>query len=363
MRSLSRDGMEPMRITKTVYKVGDFVSWQKAGSLILSPSFQRRPNWGNPAKSYLIDTVARGLPIPIVFIRERLDLGDVQPKREVVDGQQRLRTLIAFVDGTALPDFDAERDTFKVRRSHNRELAGKAFNELVRDLQEEILNYEMSVHILPSYTEDRDVLQIFARINSTGVKVNPQELRNAAWFGLFKSAMYALSYEQLDRWRRWGLFTENEIARMEEVELVSELVQLMLSGPSGHSQAALNRLYEDLDDNFPDETEVSRRLRAVLDVIDDLVGSDLSGLQFSRVTLFYTMFELLYDRMFGLRSPLERTSARPVPGSIGACLRRASSQISEGRLHPDLLKGLRGAGSHASVRAERLEYLRRACRV
>ncbi len=35
--------MKTLDIAKTVYKVSDFASWQKAGSLVLSPSFQRRP--------------------------------------------------------------------------------------------------------------------------------------------------------------------------------------------------------------------------------------------------------------------------------------------------------------------------------
>lgn len=350
--------MEPMRITKTVYKVGDFISWQRSGSLLLSPSFQRRPNWLAPAKSFLIDTVARGLPLPIVFIRERLRLGDVQAQREVVDGQQRLRTLISYVDASALADYEPQRDQFTVRRSHNRELAGKPFSQLVSDAQQNILNYEMSVHILPTNTDDRDVLQIFARLNSTGVRLNSQELRNAAWFGPFKSAMYRLAYEQLERWRRWGLFTENEIARMEEVELVSELTQLMISGPSGHSQPALDRLYERFDESFHEDAEISRRFRAVMEVLDEHLGDELSALPFSRVPLFYTLFELVYELMFGLEVNLEKRPAGIVPRSLMSGVRRASSLIQAGNLDPELLKGLRGAASHVGVRADRLTFLR-----
>jgi hypothetical protein len=48
--------MIPMPIQKTFYRVGDFVSWQKAGTLELSPAFQRRSVWKPGAKSFLIDT-------------------------------------------------------------------------------------------------------------------------------------------------------------------------------------------------------------------------------------------------------------------------------------------------------------------
>jgi hypothetical protein len=43
-------------------------------------------------------------------------------------------------------------------------------------------------------------------MNSTGLKLNSQELRNAAWFGEFKTSMYAISAEQLQRWRKWRIF-------------------------------------------------------------------------------------------------------------------------------------------------------------
>ena len=52
-----------------------------------------------------------------------------------------------------------------------------------QDLQQRILDYQFSVHVLSPGVDDREVLSIFARMNSTGVKLNPQELRNAEYFG------------------------------------------------------------------------------------------------------------------------------------------------------------------------------------
>src|SRR3989338_7244026 len=116
--------MDTISMTRTQYRVSDFISWQKSGTLELSPSFQRRPIWPPAAKSYLIDTVVRGLPIPIIFLRERKsDLSTLEPKREVVDGQQRLRTLISYIAPKTLKDFKEERDAFTVKEEHNNELA------------------------------------------------------------------------------------------------------------------------------------------------------------------------------------------------------------------------------------------------
>ena len=87
-----------------------------------------------------------------------------------------------------------------------------------------MLDYDFSVHVLPADTEDRDVLQIFARMNSTGLKLNDQELRNAEFYGSYKEAAYRLAYEQLGRWRSWGIFSETDIARMLEVEETSDII-------------------------------------------------------------------------------------------------------------------------------------------
>src|SRR5439155_22871656 len=101
------------------------------------------------------------------------------------------------------------------------------------DVRQAILDYQFSVHILPASVDDREVLQIFARMNSTGLKLNSQELRNAAFFGEFKTSMYAIAAEQLQRWRTWRIFTEAQISRIGEIEITSDFAQLMISGLVG----------------------------------------------------------------------------------------------------------------------------------
>jgi hypothetical protein len=68
---------------RTNYKVSDFITWYKDEALELNPRFQRRPVWKPGAKSYLIDTIVRGLPIPVIFLRElKADLKTFKPGRE-----------------------------------------------------------------------------------------------------------------------------------------------------------------------------------------------------------------------------------------------------------------------------------------
>ncbi len=327
--------MKIWETVKTTYKVSDFISWQRAKTLILSPSFQRRPVWQPGAKSYLIDTILRGLPIPIIFLREqKSDLSRLEPRREVVDGQQRIRTLISFVESLLLEDYKPERDEFTIQKTHNKELAGKKFTGLDVDSKQSILDYTFSVHIFPANVDDREILEIFARMNSTGVKLNPQELRNARYFGEFKTSMYKLASEQLNRWREWRIFTEYNIARMDEVEITSEFALLILKGLTGKSQVAINNIYKANDVPYPERTEVEQRFRTVMDAIDDRFGNDIRFLPFRKQTMFYHLFLIMYNLLYGASSNLEPTRPKHVEPNIIAKIKLAGERI-ESKTAPD----------------------------
>lgn len=346
-------------ITRTTYKVADLLSWQRGGSLQLSPIFQRRPSWSPRAKSFLIDTVIRGLPTPIIILREKTDLSTLEPRREVVDGQQRLRTIFSFVDPDSISDYDEATDHFRISRAHNRDLAGSEYADLSAELKRRMLNYEFSVHVLPADTDDREVLEIFSRLNATGVKLNRQEIRNAEFAGEFKTLMYELAHEQLDRWRSWKIFTEGQIARMAEVEETSDFVVLMMRGVHGQTADLLDGIYKDLEEDFPHGPVVGERFRRVMDRIDDDLGAVIPRTRFRRKVLFHTLFTFLYDRLYGLGSPLERAKAKPLPPRelLQNAVTAASARIAQGDLPEDLAKALRGATNDRKTRQARLDFL------
>jgi hypothetical protein len=93
--------------------IQDFVEYDKQKALVLNPAFQRRAVWNEKAKSYLIDTILRGKPIPKIFMRQQINASTRTSIREVVDGQQRLRTILSFIN-----------DGFKVSILHNQEYGG-----------------------------------------------------------------------------------------------------------------------------------------------------------------------------------------------------------------------------------------------
>ncbi|MFL6764936.1 MAG: DUF262 domain-containing protein [Sphingomicrobium sp.] len=358
--------MNEIRTLRTGYRVSDFLTWQGNGSLQLNPDFQRRAVWKKKAKSFLIDTILRGLPMPIIFLRDlKSDLRSLRPKRDVVDGQQRIRTILSFVDGSLLPDFDPERDEFTIDKAHNPDLAGKTFADLLDDERQAILDYEFSVHSFAADTDDRDILQIFARMNSTGLKLNPQELRNAEWFGEFKTLAYSLATEQLQRWRDWGIFSPDDIARMSEVELTSEFMLLILNGILAKSKKVLDTYYEIFDEAFRDGPEVARRTRATFETIEALLSKEEIRQGFSTRSMFFALFTSVYGLQFEIRTsvaigewqPLKRQKAKPLPINLADRFRGAAAAVKDGTAPGEVLAATRGATADAKSRRAIIEYL------
>lgn len=351
--------MESLNILKTQFRVREFVDWQRTKTLVLNPRFQRRGVWNPKAKSFLIDTIVRGLPIPIIFLRDQTsDLGSLEHKREVVDGQQRLRTLISYIDPSLLTDYNSDRDAFQVMEIHNPELANLSFAELPANLRQRILDYEFSVHVLSSGVDDREILSIFARMNSTGVKLNRQELRNADFHGAFKTSMYETAFGHLPRWRGWRIFTDDGIARMQEVELTSEFAYLMLHGLTAKSEAALDQLYKNREEEFPERVEVERRLSVVLDTIEEKLGLDGEIRLFRRRALFFGLFAFLYDTQFEIGSPLQAKRAKPVPSEIISGVRKVGQTIRDQSAPNKVLESVTRRNTNLQERTRIFDYFK-----
>ena len=232
----------------TTYAVTDFLEWEASKQLVLTPKFQRRDVWVPKAKSYLIDTILRGMPIPPLFVRLRIDPVARRSQREVVDGQQRLRAILGYV-----------RNEFPVLKVHSPDFGGLYYTELPDDARVSFLGYKFSVNVLQDVS-DTEVLSIFARINTYTVKLNAQELRNASFFGAFKQTVYDLAHGHYAFWQNNGILTDSQLTRMADDELVSELVVSMLDRIRGTKAKDLEQFYTKFDDEFPEAERIEPRV-------------------------------------------------------------------------------------------------------
>lgn len=310
-----------MRIISKIYSISDFLSWSQKGELVLQPRFQRRDAWSPQARSYLIDSIVRGLPIPKFFIREQIDLETKRTIREVVDGQQRLRAILDFIDGQ-----------LSIIRIHNKDLAGKSFDDLPDEGKKDFLSYPISTDLLVG-ASDADVLNVFSRINSYTLTLLQQEKLNAEFIGPFKQNIYSLALTHHEFWVNNKILTDRSIARMGDAELVSEIVIGMIDGLQG-GKTYIRKFYEKYEEEFPAGDRVTVQFNRIIDIIAAIFPEDLRSTPYRRSPLFISLDLAFFDLVYGMGSEISRPK-RPIPSksyvSIANELRELGAQISRSK--------------------------------
>ena len=182
--------------------------------------------------------------------------------------------------------------------------------------------------ILRGTLSDAEVLEIFSRLNRYSVRLNNQELLNGTYFGHFKQSCYALSYEHLEFWRRNGVFTENGIARMLEVQLVSELTISQLDGLQD-KKSSIPDFYDHYDNVYEERDRVEAQFRSTIDQIAAALEGELRVSEFHRAPLFYSLFNTVFHRFAGLPQTELATPRRRLNRDELVDLRDAVAKLSD----------------------------------
>jgi Protein of unknown function DUF262 len=280
------------------YSINDFVEWDSQKQLVLNPHFQRRAVWSEKAKSYLIDTIIRGKPIPKVFIRQKLNVTTKTSLREVVDGQQRLRTILSYV-----------KDGFALARGQHPEFGGLRFSQLPEEIQAQLLSFEIAVDLLINLP-DKEILDIFARLNSYAVVLNEQEKINSGHFGPFKVLADKIGFDYNEYWMKQRILTAQQILRMQEVNLVADILIAMIEGIKSKKQ--IKRYYEVYEREFREDVDdLEKRFIIVIEKIGQLFPEGLAETEFHRNHIFYSLFTAVYHCLYGLPNLREDQEAVP----------------------------------------------------
>lgn len=159
----------------------------------LGPDYQRRSRWTKGQRSRLIESLLMNIPIPSIFLYEQ----DYY-KYEVIDGKQRLEAIDSF--------FKNEYKLVKLEYLKN--LEGKKFSDL-EDVTKRLLyrrTITATILLVESSVFDKYDLRmiLFNRLNTGGVKLNGQELRNAVNASSFNNLIMQLSTNSFFR-DMWGI--------------------------------------------------------------------------------------------------------------------------------------------------------------
>lgn len=272
-----------------VIQINDIVNWYEKEELDYSPKYQRNSVWNTKAKSYLIDTIIRGLPIPPIFMRQKIDVNTRKTYREIIDGQQRIRAIIDFVN-----------DKFVISKMHNELYGNKCFSQLDEEIKEAILEYDLFAEII-NETDDAVIYDMFARLNTNNCVLNYQELRNAKFWGEFKVAAYNTAAEYREMFTENKIFSDKQFSRMADVEFISSLFDLVINGVENETARTIDKLYSTYDETFEQYAEVKFKFDGVMQFIEKMYNYfNGNVICFTSKTYFYTLFAAIYNQFFGL---------------------------------------------------------------
>lgn len=264
--------------------VQDLINLERNGELNLNPWYQRRSVWTPAQKAYLINSIFEKKPVPSLYIRHSLDLEKERSVKEVVDGQQRVRCVLEY----AKSEFSARHPKHEKRVK---------YSELTKTEKESFRMTSLSVGSLVGAT-DSDVIEIFGRLNSVAKTLNLQEKRNARFSGEFKQFCLKQASQRVTLWRDYRIFTANDIARMAEVQFVSELVINILDGLRDYNAKEIDQYYHNFDDKFSEEKALAQRFEKVFAKIAQIEVEAIRDTIFSRSPLFFSLF-LIVDSSDG----------------------------------------------------------------
>lgn len=199
-------------------------------TIVMSPDFQRHEVWDDGRKSRLIESLMLKIPIPMFYVS-----ADERSVLTVVDGLQRLSALRDFVLGKTYLDTHDEKYRGNGIRLKGLEFwtkyEGKTFAELPIYLQNRITETELTFTIINPGTPEEVKRNIFKRINTGGLFLTPQEIRNALYTGKATKLLYDLS--QTEEFLQATARSVNP-ARMEDMELVLRCIAFILRPSSNY---------------------------------------------------------------------------------------------------------------------------------
>ncbi|MFT3733715.1 MAG: DUF262 domain-containing protein [Rhodocyclaceae bacterium] len=167
------------------------------------PPYQREFVWKSKNKNYFIESVLLGLPIPFMFMAENDD-----GRLEIVDGAQRIQTLEEFLASDLTLEGLERLD----------KLNGFSFDDLPDGQKRRFRNRALRIIVLDERTESQVRHEIFNRINTTGQRVRPSEVRIGAFPGAFMEFIEECS--NLSLFKSLCPISEKMAERQEGQELV-----------------------------------------------------------------------------------------------------------------------------------------------
>ena len=307
--------MPDFDLNSSVYTIAEYCTMVERKEIVVNRHYQRSDKvWPHAAKSFLIETILLGYPVPKLSLYQVTDVKTRRTLKEIVDGQQRTLTIKEFFDN-------------RLRLSRTLELQDAAacnYKELPEQIQHNFLNYGVSVDIFTGAKPDQ-IREVFRRINSYTVPLNPEEQRHATYQGDMKWFIYELSRHYDAAMLTLGTFTQGRLVRMQDAKLYAEIVHALLNGLQTTKRQHLNSLYKTHDEQFAHAGRINTRIQRAMDMV--LSMEDLHEGPLMRAHMLYSLLLAVthvqdpvnvFQNIVGIEGPTENRPGQGCASTVGA---------------------------------------------
>ena len=213
--------------------------------------------------------------MPKAFVSSAIRDGQVY--RTVIDGQQRISSILAFLE-----------DKFSLEAPYGGEHKGSYFSQLPEDVRNEFLQYRIDFNEAIGFSDD-ELRETYSRLNKYAVPLTKQELRRADYPGAFlEMAEELAAHDFLEAAR---IFSVANRRRFADVEFVSELLAGLISGPQ-EKRDSLDIFYLKYTVwNQAEADQVKRRFLACIQDLEILFPADrpIASTRYKQKSDFYSL--------------------------------------------------------------------------
>ena len=194
MQNLSRQLSEQKRRVdfKTFdFSVKEIIAMVNEGIINIAPDFQRKFRWDIERQSQLIESIYLGIPIPSLFMATTSN-----NRWEVIDGVQRISTIVHYAAdlGSVARGKSNQHDYLRIKGLEKlTELNDSIFKDVPFDLRLDFLLKPIKIITLSDKSDELVRFDLFQRLNTGGLILTDQEIRNCVYMGSFSNFIKRLS--------------------------------------------------------------------------------------------------------------------------------------------------------------------------
>ena len=269
-----------MKINKRPYPISTICSWEN--KIDAEPDYQRPPVWSKRQKQLLIDSILRQYDIPKLYLHEVKREDGI--KFEVIDGQQRLRTIWEFKNDKFMLDK-------KMDEINEISCGGQKYSELPIDISTLFDSYPLDCVIVEDAIQNKDedeVKDMFLRFQN-GTTLKAQEKRNAMT-GQMRDFVVDISKHD------FFINCKFENYRYTFDHIAAQLICIEIEGgPTDIRDSNLNRMYQNNTD-FDKNCDKARKVRKVLDFLLKAFPNETRELERYNVITLYCVASVLIEK-------------------------------------------------------------------